>query len=148
MKKTPHRKDRPMNTEALLEHIVTYAREQIRDMVEEKGENGTLYETEQAIHHALKAIGNYWQQELITAHGAGLCGPERACECGGKQRYHSQDHPLTQQTSFGEVTWKKRACYQCEQCGKRSYPIDAHWGRLERGKMSASVCLADRTDAL
>jgi hypothetical protein len=134
-----YRKERTMNTEAVLSRILAGVTEILKILVTQVGAQAappTLYDLEEQTHAALEQIGQVVVQEIVTGQGSGLMGPERACPCGGEQRYHDQERGLHIQTSLGIIRLLPRAYYHCTQCQANSYPLDEQLGLGQAGRMS------------
>jgi hypothetical protein len=127
-----------MDTETVLAQILPKVTGLLKALVAEvaQGERPTLYALEERTQRVVPQVGQVVLQALVAAQGSGLEGPERACSCGGRQRYHDRHRPLEITSSLGPITLEQRAYYRCPECQAHALPLDEQLGLGAAGRMS------------
>lgn len=127
-----------MDTETVLAQILPKVTHLLKGLIKEVAQEDrpTLYALEARTQHVVPQVGQVILQALVEAQGSGLAGPERACGCGGRQRYHDRHRPLEITSSLGAIMLEQRAYYRCAQCKAHTLPLDEQLGLGTSGRMS------------
>jgi hypothetical protein len=128
-----------MNTETVLSCILPKVETLLKETIKQAFDTApalTLYDLEALTQRLLPQVGQVVLQGLLDGQGAGVVGSVRPCSCGARQHYHDRAHPLSVQTSVGDLQVKTRAVYRCGSCHSASYPLDEPLGLGPAGRMS------------
>lgn len=120
------------------EEMVERLTRQFRELLERKlpDEPGTLEEIERVTEEIGAEIKRDIENDCLSWHGSGYCGPFIVCNCGSVGKFKKYN-PKRIVSQCGEVTIT-RAYYHCGNCGNGYVPLDVKLG-LDGGCASVGV---------